>query len=232
MSGEAANGLGWAAGSLNRVTQYSDIWSSLPGDSEGLYVFTSGGFFSQKEAPADVAMGPVREDVALLPVVCRYTKSDTLAGLTCEVLFHSYLSHSAKEMKRLLAAAEAMNRAFDLGYLPKEGAMATPLGRRAALLLTLAGLLEYPADQNAMDSGPWRSRRSISRTSRAASSAGASPRRITMPPTTTDRAAGSGSSSARVRRTWQAISPAPDPAAFARLSDPDETIGRALPIAV
>ena len=32
--------------------------------------------------------------------------------------------------------------------------LATPLGQRAALLLTLAGLLEFPADQNAID-GLW-----------------------------------------------------------------------------
>ncbi|MBK8256155.1 MAG: hypothetical protein IPK82_26235 [Polyangiaceae bacterium] len=155
ISGEAATGVGWAAGSLNRVTQYSDIWSTLPGDSEGLYVFQSGGFYSHKEPPADVPMGSdVVEDLGLLPVVCRYSKSTTAAGLTGEVLFHSYLSHAAKELKRLLAAAEVMNRAFDLGYLPKEGLLSKPLGRRAALLLTLAGLLEYPADQNHID-GLW-----------------------------------------------------------------------------
>src|SRR6185369_4837988 len=34
ISGEAATGLDWAAGSMDRVTQYSDIWSALPGDSE------------------------------------------------------------------------------------------------------------------------------------------------------------------------------------------------------
>ena len=31
IGGDAAKGLGWAAGSLNRVTQYSDLWRGLPG---------------------------------------------------------------------------------------------------------------------------------------------------------------------------------------------------------
>src|SRR5262249_50448662 len=63
ISGEAATGLDWAAGSLDRVSQYSDIWSSLPGESEGLYIFVSGGFFSQREPPADVPTGDVTEDL-------------------------------------------------------------------------------------------------------------------------------------------------------------------------
>lgn len=233
IGGEAAHGLGWAVGSLNRVTQYSDIWSSLPGDAEGLYVFTSGGFFSQKEPPADVALGELREDPALLPAVCRYSKSDSLAGLSCEVLLHSHLAHAAKEMKRLLVAAEAMNRAFDLGYLPKEGPLATPLGRRAALLLTLAGLLEYPADQNAID-GLWamalkelnlpdisRSvvRGCITEEDHDASNYYGSRRGIRQL-----IGKGAGDTTGDLARS--------DPAAFAKLADADLTIGRALPLVV
>jgi hypothetical protein len=44
IGGEAATGLNWAAGSLNRVTQYSDLWRGLPGDSELFYIFLVGWF--------------------------------------------------------------------------------------------------------------------------------------------------------------------------------------------
>ena len=50
IGGEAATGLDWAAGSMNRVTQYSDLWTSLPGQSEIFYVFQSAGFFSHRRA--------------------------------------------------------------------------------------------------------------------------------------------------------------------------------------
>ena len=233
VSGDAATGLGWASGSLNRVTQYSDIWASLPGDAEGLYVYVSGGFYSHKEPPADVATGEAREDLGRLPAVCRYSKSDTIAGLSCEVMLHSHLSHEAKELKRLLVAAEAMNRAFDLGYLPKEGLMAKVVGRRGALLLTLAGLLEYPADQNAID-GLWamalkqlhlpdisRSvvRGCITDADHDASNYYGSRRGLKQLIGT-----GETGSSGDLGRA--------DPAAFERLSDPDPTIGRALPLAI
>ena len=233
ISGEAATGLGWASGSLNRVTQYSDIWASLPGDAEGLYVYVSGGFFSHREPPHDVPTGDVREDLGRLPVVCRYSKTDTVAGLSCEVMFHSHLSHAAKEMKRLLAAAEAMNRAFDLGHLPKEGLMAKVVGRRGALLLTLAGLLEYPADQNAID-GLWamalkqlhlpdisRSvvRGCITDGDHDASNYYGSRRGLRQL-----IGAGETANSGDLGRA--------DPAAFERLTDPDPTIGRAKPLAV
>lgn len=231
ISGEAATGLGWAAGSLNRVTQYSDLWSALPGDAEGLYIFQAAGFYSQKEPPADVPAGDAREDLGLLPAVCRYSKTDTLAGLTCEVMIHSHLSHAAKELKRLLAAADAMNRAFDLGYLPKEGLMATPLGRRGALLLTLAGLLEYPADQNHID-GLWamalkqlrlpdisRSvvRGCITDADHDASNYYGSRRGIRQ-------LVGDGTSTGDLGKA--------DPAAHEHLKDPDPSIGRARPLAV
>jgi hypothetical protein len=233
IGGDAATGLGWAAGSMNRVTQYSDIWSSLPGDAEGLYVFQGGGFFSQREPPADVPTGDRAEDLGLLPAVCRYSKSDTLAGLTCEVMLHSYLSHAAKELKRLLVAAEAMNRAFDLGYLPKEGLMSKPLGRRAALLLTLAGLLEYPADQNHID-GLWamalkqlhlpdisRSvvRGCITDADHDASNYYGSRRGIRQL-----IGAGEAANTGDLGKA--------DPAAYERLKDADPSIGRAVPLAV
>lgn len=155
VGGAAAEGLNWAAGSLNRVAQYSDVWAELPGGSELLYVFQSGGFFSPTEPPADVPAGSVAQDPGRLPAVCRYQKMpDTQSGFQCEVLFNSHLSHAAKELKRLLCAADALWRALDLGYMPREGLLKTPLGQRAALLLTLAGLLEFPADQNFVD-GLW-----------------------------------------------------------------------------
>jgi hypothetical protein len=155
IGGEAANGLNWAAGSMNRVTQYSDVWAALPGGSELLYVFQSGGFYSHAEPPADIPPGALKQKLGCLPAVCRYQKSAlSESGLSCEVMFHSHLSHAAKELKRLLCAADALWRAIDIGHLPKEGAMATPLGQRGALLLLLAGLLEFPADQNFVD-GLW-----------------------------------------------------------------------------
>ncbi|MFO0593601.1 MAG: hypothetical protein U0441_39030 [Polyangiaceae bacterium] len=233
ISGDAATGLGWAAGSLNRVTQYSDLWSSLPGDSEGLYVFQSGGFFSQREPPADVATAGRAEDLGRLPAVCRYSKTDTLAGLSAEVMFHSHLAHAAKELKRLLVAADAMNRAFDLGYLPKEGLLATPLGQRGALLLTLAGLLEFPADQNALD-GLWamalkelnmpdisRSviRACITEEDHDASNYYGSRRGLRQL-----IGKGAGDTACDLYKA--------DPAAFARLADADPAVGRAKPLAV
>ena len=111
--------------------------------------------------------------------------------------------------------------------------MATPLGRRAALLLTLAGLLEYPADQNAID-GLWamalkalnfpdisRSvvRGCITQEDHDASNYYGSRRGIRQ-------LIGKGEAD-----TTGDLARA-DPAAFARLSDPDPTIGRALPLAV
>ena len=40
---------------------------------------------------------------------------------------------------------------LDLGILPKSGSLSTLAGQRGAVLLCLAGLLEYPADQNQLD---------------------------------------------------------------------------------
>lgn len=155
VGGDAARSLGWAVGSMNRVTQYSDLWAALPGRSELFYAFESAGYFSHLEAPVDVPTGPFREDLSKLPAVCRYTLDRNVAGgLRVEVMFHAWLSHAPEELKRLLVSAEAMNRAFDLGHLPSEGTLGTPQARRGALLLTMAGLLEFPSDQNRLD-GLW-----------------------------------------------------------------------------
>ncbi len=150
ISGAAARGLGWAAGSMNRVTQYSELWDELPGESERFYAFTGAGFFSPSQPPADVRTGegPVVE-LGRLPAVVRYLDDPSVpGGIKAEVLFNAYLSHTPQELKRLLIAAEAYWRALDLGLLGAEAPLDTPLGRRAGLLITLAGLLEYPADQN------------------------------------------------------------------------------------
>jgi hypothetical protein len=152
VGGAAARSLDWAAGSMNRVTQYSDLWAALPGRSELFYAYEAGGYFSHLEAPQDVATGPFREDLSRLPAVCRYVSDGKpKPSLRVEVMFHAWLAHAPEELKRLLVAAEAMNRAFDLRFLPSEGKMSTPQARRGAILLTLAGLLEFPADQNRLD---------------------------------------------------------------------------------
>ncbi len=153
IAGEAARGLGWAAGSLNRVTQYSELWDELPGQSEVFYAFRAAGFYSPGEAPQDVTRGkgPVVE-LGKMPVVVRYlTGGDGGSSITAEVMCHAWLSHAAQELKRLLAAADAYWRAIDLGYLGARAPLDSPLGQRGGLLILLAGLLEFPADQNMID---------------------------------------------------------------------------------
>jgi hypothetical protein len=137
---------------MNRVTQYSDIWAALPGRAELFYAFEAAGYYSHLEPPTDVRTGPIREDLGRLPAVCRYVGGKE--GLRVEVMFHAWLAHAAEELKRLLIAAEAMNRAFDLKLIAPEGRLSTPQARRGAVLLTMAGLLEFPADQNRLD-GLW-----------------------------------------------------------------------------
>lgn len=155
VSGEAAKGLQWAAGSMDRVTQYSDLWAALPGKSELLYAFESAGFYSHTEPPDDIPRGKLAQDQGKLPAVVRMTKTpDSEAGLTAEVMFHSWLSHAGKELKRLLVAADALWRAADQGFLAGDKDIDTAFERRGMLLLTLAGLLEFPADQNYID-GLW-----------------------------------------------------------------------------
>lgn len=155
VSGEAANGLNWATGSMNRVVQYSDLWESLPGASELLYVYQSGGFYDHHAAPSGVTPGKLTLDPGRSPSVCRYVPTGaSRAEFRAEILFHSHLAHTGKELKRLLVAADAFWRAVDEGYLDTRVGMPTPYAQRCALLLTMAGLLEFPADQNWID-GLW-----------------------------------------------------------------------------
>jgi len=152
IGGDAARGLNWAAGSLNRVAQYSDLWDSLPGRGELLYPFQAAGFYSHTEPPADLPARRLLGDPGLQPALARYTLTPgAAAGLSCDVMCHSWLAHSGMELKRLLVAADALWAAVDAGHLPSAGTLATREGRRAMLLLTLAGLLEFPADQNYID---------------------------------------------------------------------------------
>jgi len=154
IGGDAATGLAWAAGSMNRVTQYSNLWESLPGQTELFYAFQPGGFYSEKEPPVDVQGGLPGENIGKLPAVCRYLRTnDGPSTLQAEIMFHAYLSHAGKEYKRLLCAADAMWRAFDIGLLP-DSCYETIAHKRAGVLLMLAGLLEFPADQNFID-GLW-----------------------------------------------------------------------------
>ncbi|MBA3549691.1 MAG: hypothetical protein H0T76_24700, partial [Nannocystis sp.] len=154
IGGEAARGLNWAAGSLNRVAQYSELWDSLPGETEHFYAFRAAGFYSVTDPPRDVPAGAgPPSDPGTAPAVVRYILTDGV--LSAEVMMHAWLSHSAQEFKRLLVAAEAYWRALDLGYLKGEP-LGTLGGQRAGLLLLLAGLLEFPADPNMLD-GLWES---------------------------------------------------------------------------
>lgn len=239
IGGDAAKGLGWAAGSLNRVTQYSDLWRDLPGSSELFYIFNAGGFYSHREPPVDV---PVTRgnapaggaELGLLPSVCRYVQAKDDAessigqdSLSVDVMFHSYLSHAPWELKRLLCAAEAHRRALDLGILPARGPLATLLGQRGALLLTLAGLLEFPADQNRIDA-LWSTalrllnlpsisrsvvRGCINNADHDASNYYGSLRGL-------GQLVGDGRSGGDLQRA--------DPAAYAKLSSTDPSVGRAL----
>ena len=164
IGGAAAHGLGWAAGSLNRVTQYSELWDSFPGQTENFYLFRAAGFYTPVDPPRDVPAGlasrpsgPGRGpavDLARAPAVVRYIEDPAdKDGLSAEVMLHAWLSHSAQELKRLLVAADAYWRAIDLGYLGV-APLDTLAGQRAGLLLLLAGLLEFPADPNLLD-GLW-----------------------------------------------------------------------------
>ncbi len=155
VGGEAAKGLQWAAGSMNRVTRYSDLWAGLPGQSEQLYAFQAGGFYSHLEPPQDLPKSALKQDQGKLPAVCRMAKLDGSAQkFQGEVMFHAWLAHSGKEMKRLLVCADILWRAIDLGFLTTKAPLDTLAGQRAMLLLSLAGLLEFPADQNFLD-GLW-----------------------------------------------------------------------------
>lgn len=151
IGGDAARGLNWAAGSLNRVAQYSELWDGLPGQAENFYVFVAAGFHDAVDPPRDVPTGkrspPV--DLGRAPAVVRYIPGPK-DSLSAEVMLHATLAHSAQELKRLLVGADAYWRAVDLGYLA-EAPLDTRGGQRAGLLLLLAGLLEFPADPNLLD---------------------------------------------------------------------------------
>lgn len=147
VSGTAARGLGWAAGSLNRMTQYSELWDELPNEAELFYTFKAAGFFSPTEPPRDVDGGNP-DELGRLPAVVRFVADPTSeGGITADVMFNAWLSHTPQELKRLLCAADAFWRAIDVRLL-RAAPLDTPGGQRGALLLILAGLLEFPADQN------------------------------------------------------------------------------------
>lgn len=235
IGGDAATGLNWAAGSLNRVTQYSDLWRGLPGDSELFYIFSSGGFYSHLEPPQDVPVGKSapKEELGRLPSVCRYIEKSEPAGdgpgLSVDVMFHGFLSHAAPELKRLICAAEALRRALDLGILPPVGPLATLLGQRGAVLLALAGLLEFPADQNFID-GLW------SMALKLLNLPSISRSLVRSCITEADHHLSNYYGSQRGLRqllgddkTEGALKKS-DPVAFARLASDDPTIGRALPL--
>jgi hypothetical protein len=157
VGGDAARGLNWAAGSLNRVAQYSELWDGLPGQAENFYVYVAAGFYDAVDPPRDVPHGkPTRPappvDLGRAPAVVRYIPGPK-NSLTAEVMLHASLAHSAQELKRLLVGADAYWRAVDLGYFG-EAPLDTRGGQRAGLLLLLAGLLEFPADPNLLD-GLW-----------------------------------------------------------------------------
>jgi len=222
ISGEAADGLGWAVGSMNRVAQYSDLWAALPGRGELLYPFRSGGFFDPAHPPLDVAVGPLAEDLARLPAVARVTRVPGPDAISVEVLFHARLAHAGRELKRLLVAAECLNRLADLGHLDAAG-VGTPLARRGMLLLTLAGLLDYPADQNRIDALWSAALRLLNLPDLSRSS-------IRAHNTAADHDASNYYGSRRGLAALTAALHAGDPVVYARLVDPDPTIGRALPL--
>ncbi len=226
IGGEAATGLEWAAGSMDRVTQYSDLWNGLPGASELLYAFQAGGFYSQREPPEDVPPGKLAEDLGALPAVCRYSKDPSdAAGFEVDVMLHAWLAHSGKEIKRLLVAADALWRALDLGYLAVDGDLATPLGQRSMLLLTLAGLLEFPADQNFLD-GLW------SMALKALRLPDVSRRLVRDCITSEDHDASNYYGSRRGLRQLMGALQNADPLVYAKMKSADLTVGRAAPLSL
>jgi hypothetical protein len=226
IGGEAATGLDWAAGSMNRVTQYSDLWSGLPGDSELFYVFQAAGFFSHREPPADIPASAIPEDPSLLPAVCRYREEKgDVAGYQVDVMFNAWLAHSGKELKRLLVAADALWRAFDHGYLAARGDLAKRLGQRCMLLLTLTGLLEYPADQNYLD-GLW------SMTLKSLRLPDISRSLVRACITTQDHDDSNYYGSRRGLRQLLAALQNADPVLYEQMKSDDPEIGRAAPLAL
>jgi hypothetical protein len=116
-----------------------------------------------------------------------------------------------------------MWRAFDLGYLSMDSSIATPEGKRAAVLLTLAGLLEFPADQNFVD-GLW----AMALETLSFPDISRSVVRACI--TDEDHNASNYYGSRRgVRHFLDSLSKT-DPVAFEKLRNPDSSIGRARPI--
>jgi len=232
VGGDAARGLNWAAGSLNRVTQYSELWDGLPGRAELFYPFQSAGFYSHTEPPADLPPRASVADPGLQPALCRYVSTaGTAAGLTVEVMGHAWLAHAGMELKRLFVAAEAVWAALDGGHIKREGPLAGVEGQRGMVLLTLAGLLEFPADQNYVDALWSEALRAL-----ALPDISRSVVRACIDDTDHDASNYYGSRRGLARLLGTANAPgalhAADPVAAARLRDPDPTIGRARPLAV
>jgi hypothetical protein len=140
-------------------------------------------------------------------------------------MFHAWLSHSGKELKRLLVAADAMWRALDLGYIPATDTLATPLGKRAMLLLTLAGLLDFPADQNLLD-GLWSMALKALRLPDVSRSA------VHDCITQQDHDANNYYGGQRSLTQLGAWLTASEPVLLQKLSDPAPEIGRAAPLAL
>jgi len=219
IAGEAANGLDWAAGSLDRVAHYSEFWMQLPKGSALSYSFEAAGFYDQHQPPEDVAAGALKQDLGRLPSVCRYSK-DARGQLKAEIMFHAWLSHAAKEYKRLLVAAEAIWRALDQGYLPSSGPLATPLGKRGLVLLTMAGLLAFPADANGLN-GLW------AQALDALNLPDLSLSMVSGCITEADHNANNYYGGARSLSQLIATLPKADPVAFAKLQSQDPAVGRA-----
>lgn len=224
IGGDAARGLDWAVGSLNRVTQYSELWASLPGSSEIMYAFTAAGFYTHLEPPADLPTRPLLGDPGLQPSISRY------GAASVEVMLHGWLAHTPMELKRLFVAAEAIWAGFDAGQLRADGALSTLAGRRAMVLLTLAGLLEFPADQNYIDA-LWASALRALRLPEVSRSV------VRACITDADHDAGNYYGSTRgIRQLLGESAPgalaASDPVAAAALADEDPSVGRAQPLVV
>lgn len=218
ISGEAATGLGWAVGSMNRVAQYSDLWEGLPERSELFYPFVAAGFYdagAELDAPV-----PTGDPPGQLPALCRYSRE---AGLRAELSMHAWLAHSGKELKRLLVAAEALHRAFDAGLLRLPAGLDSVAHRRGMLLLTLAGLLEFPADQNRIDA-LWSTALGMLRLPELSRSL------VRACINDADHDASNYYGSRRGLPELLAKIEAADAVAAARLRDPDPRIGRAGPL--
>lgn len=220
VGGEAADGLGWAVGTMNRVVQYSDLWAALAGRDELRYPFTAAGFYDHREPPRDLGPGRLPADPGRLPAACRVGAPDAEGSV--ELLFHAWLAHAGRELKRALVAAEAAWRLHDAGRLD-DRELRTPLARRGLVLLTLAGLLEYPADQNEVDA-TWSAALRLLRFPELSRSV------VRACITQADHDASHYYGSRRGLRQLLAALEAADPVAHALLAGDDPAVGRAAPL--